>query len=112
MNIKKQAIESGKAIDMLQKKLEHEQGKEEFVKNYHEAELNRKLMQSLSQTRKEQNITQSQLAKALRTTQKQISKYETLEQSPSITKLMALCNEIDIEIILRKRDSDKIIFHT
>jgi len=64
-------------------------------------------MESLSQTRKEHNMTQAQLAKALKTTQKQISKYETLEQSLSIAKLMELCNEIDIEIILRKRTLTK-----
>ena len=64
-------------------------------------------MESLSQTRKEHNMTQAQVAKALKTTQKQISKYETLEQSPSIAKLMELCNEIDIEIILRKRTLTK-----
>lgn len=112
MNLNDRANKSGEAINRLRSELEKKQGKENFSRNMKLAKKNRLLMESLSKARKESNMSQKNVASALRTSQKQISKYENLEQSPSVTKLMEFCDEIGVEIVFKNKNTDKVIFHT
>lgn len=103
---------TGQDLALLRDKLKEQQGEEKFEHNMQIARSNRKLIESLSYARKEAELTQAEVAKAMGTTQKQISKYENFEQSPSITKLIELCDQIGVDIILKLKNNGREIFHT
>ena len=58
------------------------------------------LIECIIARRQELNITQSDLAKTIRTTQAQISRYESMERSPTLLVLLKILNALDLNINL------------
>lgn len=58
------------------------------------------LMECIGQRRDELHLKQSDLAKAIGTTQAQISRYETMERSPSLHVFLKILYEMDLDIQL------------
>lgn len=55
-------------------------------------------IQKLVEIRKEKNISQSDIAKILNTTQQQVSKYENGKQEMPIRHLITIAKELNISI--------------
>jgi len=78
-----------------------------------DAKLKKKaLMQSLVNRRCELRFNQTILAKKANTSQKQISHYEQNIQNPSIEKIIELCQALDLELSIKTKDEQRVVFHS
>ena len=64
------------------------------------------LIECMIAKRQELKMTQSDLAKAIRTTQAQISRYESMERSPSLRVLLKILNVLEIDINLLDKEGN------
>lgn len=61
------------------------------------------LLHEITRIRKEQSITQKQLAELSGSTQQEISRLEKREHSPALRTLCRIVNSMGYELVLRKR---------
>ena len=98
------------ALQELRKKMEIQNGEERFNESLTVARYERELIDSITRFRKQHKITQKDLAKEIDTRHQQISKYERAEQSPFA--LLKICEALGLELSLKSRDDNEVIFHT
>lgn len=61
------------------------------------------LLHEITRIRKEQSLTQKQLAELSGSTQQEISRLEKREHSPALKTLCRIVNSMGYELVLRKR---------
>ncbi|MCK5762872.1 MAG: helix-turn-helix transcriptional regulator [Clostridiales bacterium] len=101
-----------KFLDELDKIGEEKFGKEIYEKAKNEARVNLEIMEFLTERRKSLNISQEEMGRLLKTTQEQISKYENLNNSPSLERFMKILDSLNIDLIFVDRDKKKELYHT
>ncbi|MBN2795810.1 MAG: helix-turn-helix transcriptional regulator [Clostridia bacterium] len=67
------------------------------------------LMELLRCRRKELGLTQIELASKTQSSQKQISCYESNVQVPTVGKFLSVCEALDLEVVLKRKEEEKII---
>lgn len=73
-------------------------------------QIKKKLMETMKQRRIDENLNQTELAKATSSSQKQISCYEHSIQMPTIGKFIALCEALELEMVLRTKKENEELF--
>lgn len=100
------------AITKLREKLLNQHGEDIFNEAMKIARFERELFDSITSFRKQNKLTQQALAEKINTKAQQISKYERAEQVPSLSVLLKLCDALEIDLILKSKKDQTVIFHT
>ncbi|HEY5467276.1 MAG TPA: helix-turn-helix transcriptional regulator [Clostridia bacterium] len=82
-------------------------GEKEYTAARARAQFKRDMCSLLRHRRTDLQLDQKSMAKMLRTTQQQLSKYETGENSPSLERLYDLCTALNLEVVIRDRIDKK-----
>lgn len=101
-----------KFLDELDKIGEEKFGKEIYEEAKREARINLEIMDFLAERRKSLKISQEKMGSLLKTTQEQISKYENLNNSPSLERFIKILDTLNIDLIFVDRDKKKELYHT
>ncbi|WP_343247814.1 helix-turn-helix transcriptional regulator [Diplocloster hominis] len=83
--------------------VKEEQRNPEFAKKWNESRTEYKLLAELVRIRKEQNMTQKELAKITGNKQQVISRIEKRENSPTLKTFCGLLNTLGYELQIVKR---------
>lgn len=75
----------------------------EFAEAWENSRNEYELLHEVTRIRKEQNLTQKQLAELSGNTQQEISRLEKREHSPALKTLCKIVNSMGYELVLRKR---------
>lgn len=67
------------------------------------------MMRLLAMRRKELKLNQSHLARAAKSSQKQISCYEKNIQIPSIVKFLEICDVLELNITITRREDQGLL---
>lgn len=100
------------ALAKLREQLKYQHGEERFNESLKVARYERDLIDSITSFRKQHKVTQKDLAEAVNTKAQQISKYERAEQTPSLSVLLKLCDALGVELSLKSKEDQTVIFHT
>ena len=105
-------VEGNEALTNLQSLLNDQHGKAVFNDSLRVARLERNLIDSMILARKHKKLTQKDLAKNLNTKAQQISKYERAEQVPTLSVLLKLCEVLNLELSLKSKEDETVVFHS
>ncbi len=94
-------------LEALNKALSDKFGAETFAKARERARFRLDLAHAVKQRRIEMHMDQKDLAKRLRTTQQQLSRYEVGENSPTVDRFYEICDSLNLELIIRDKDNGK-----
>lgn len=92
-----------KQIDIQEKINEKIACDSEFASAWENSKNEYELLHEVTRIRKEQNLTQKQLAELSKCSQQEISRLEKREHSPALRTLCRVVNSMGYELILRKR---------
>ena len=104
-------VDGTTALTAIKEKLKHQHG-EDFDISYKMATMEREIFDMIAELRKQEKITQSMLASSLKIKQQQLSKYETLQQSPTLSVFLKLCEEMGLVMELKTKKEETVLFHT
>lgn len=90
-------------IDIKEKIKEKVAQNPEFATAWEKSRNEYELLHEVTRIRKEQNLTQKQLAELSDCSQQEISRLEKREHSPALRTLCRVVNSMGYELILRKR---------
>lgn len=99
-------------LETLKKALSDKFGAEVFTKAKERARFRLDLAQAVKQRRIEMHMDQKVLAKKLRTTQQQLSRYEVGENSPTVDRFYEICDSLNLEMIIRDKESGRELIRT
>ena len=105
-------VAGNEVLAKLQGRLEDQHGEKFVTEELRIARLERDLIDSIIRARKYKKLTQKDLALILDTKAQQISKYERTEQIPSLSVLLKLCDALDLELCIRSKEDQSVIFHS
>ena len=74
-----------------------------FAEAWKDSRNEYELLHEITRIRKEQSLTQKQLAELSGSTQQEISRLEKREHSPALKTLCRIVNSMGYELVLRKR---------
>ncbi len=99
-------------LDHIKQLLKEQHGVVAFNEAMKVAEDERNILDSLTLYRKQQKITQKQLAEKIDTRPQQVSKYERAEQTPSLSAILKMCEALGLELSLKSKENNEVIFHS
>jgi ribosome-binding protein aMBF1 (putative translation factor) len=105
-------VTENKDLTALKLLLSNQHGEVAFNNSMSVARIERELIDSITSFRKHRKITQKDLASNINIKAQQLSKYERLEQVPSMSALIKLCEALGIELSLKSKENETVIFHT
>jgi|LGOV01.1.fsa_nt_gb ribosome-binding protein aMBF1 (putative translation factor) len=100
------------ALTKLRETLKNQHGEEKFNESLKVARYERDLLDSITAFRKKNKVTQQDLADQIKTKAQQISKYERAEQTPSLSAILKVCDALGVEITLKSKEDQTVLFHT
>lgn len=86
--------------EQIKEKLTHNP---EFAEAWENSRNEYELLHEVTRIRKEQNLTQKQLAELSGNTQQEISRLEKREHSPALKTLCRVVNSMGYDLVLKKR---------
>lgn len=92
-----------KQIDIKEKIKEKAAKDPEFAEAWEDSRNEYQLLHEITRIRKEQSLTQKQLAEISGSTQQEISRLEKREHSPALRTLCRVVNSLGYELVLKKR---------
>lgn len=92
-----------KQIDIKEKIKEKAVRESEFAEAWEDSRNEYQLLHEITRIRKEQSLTQKQLAEISGSTQQEISRLEKREHSPALRTLCKVVNSLGYELVLKKR---------
>lgn len=95
----------------LHKKLIEKFGEKEFAAAKERAEFKIEMANAMKQRRIKLHIDQSELARKIKTSQQQLSRYEVGINSPTLDRVYDLCKALNLELILREKDKKTELVH-
>ncbi|MBI9013828.1 MAG: helix-turn-helix transcriptional regulator [Clostridiales bacterium] len=110
--IKMRNTSGSDSLKHIKKLLEEQHGEEVFNKAMKVAEIERDILDSLTLYRKQHKMTQKQLAEKIDTRPQQVSKYERAEQTPSLSAILKICEALGLELSLKSKENNEVIFHS
>ncbi len=105
-------VEGNKSLTKLHNLLNNQHGETTFNDSLRVARLERDIIDSIVLARKHKKLTQKDLAQVLNTKAQQISKYERVEQIPSLSVLLKLCDALNLELSLTSKENKTVVFHS
>ena len=96
-----------KKLDINKKISEELKKDKEFCEIWNETEIERELIAKIRMARKNEKITQGELAEKTGLSQQQISRMERKYNVPNLKTLLKLVNAMGYEIELRKTEEKK-----
>ncbi len=96
----------------LKTKLAEKHGEVVFNEAMRVATLEREILDSISSYRKQHKVTQKELAEKIDTKAQQVSKYERAEQTPSLSAVLKICEALGLELSLKSKENQDVIFHS
>lgn len=95
----------------LENKLITKFGEQAFIASRERAEFKSKMASAVKRRRIDLHMDQSELARRIKTSQQQLSRYEIGMNSPTIERVYDLCKALDLEFILREKDKGTELIH-